>query len=78
LIHELALDNKAEYPSHRGLMECQAEVVAYLAMHELEVEEPDSAAESRAYIQDWLSGASPDDIAIRAVFVATDQILRAG
>jgi hypothetical protein len=47
-------------------------------MHKLEVEKPDSAAESRAYVQDWLSGATPDDTAIRAVFVTTDQILRAG
>jgi hypothetical protein len=68
----------AEYIDHRGLMEFQAESVAYLAMHELEVEEEESAAESRAYIQDWLSGATPEDAAIRAVFVATDQILRAG
>jgi hypothetical protein len=68
----------SEYLSHRGVMEFQAEAVAYLAMHELEVEEPDSAAESRAYIQDWLSGATPDDSAIRGVFVAADQILRAG
>ena len=73
-----APSKQAEYRTHRGVMEFQAEAVAYLAMHELEVEEPDSAAESRAYIQDWLSGDTPDDVAIRAVFVATDQILKAG
>jgi hypothetical protein len=78
LLDRTAPGKHAEYLSHRGIFEFQAEAVAYLAMHELEVEEPDSAAESRAYIQDWLSGATPDDASIRAVFVATGQVLKAG
>jgi hypothetical protein len=38
----------------------------------------DQASESRAYLQDWLQGERPGDVAIRQVFSATDKILRAG
>jgi hypothetical protein len=47
-------------------------------MHELGVMSDEQASESRAYVQDWLEDERPNDQAIRQVFVATDQILRAG
>lgn len=79
VLGHMARDKHAKYVAYRSLFEFQAEAVAYLAMHELGVEEPESAAESRAYIPDWLAGDAPsDDSAIRAVFVATDLILRLG
>jgi hypothetical protein len=53
----------AEYQRHRGIFEFQAEA---------------TATRSRGYVQDWLKGERPPDKAIREVFVATDQILKAG
>jgi len=67
-----------EYRAHRGIKEFQAESVAYLAMHELDALEQFNAAESRAYIQNWLQGREPSEKHIREVFSATDKILRAG
>jgi antirestriction protein ArdC len=68
----------AEYAAHRGLKEFQAEATAYLTLKELEWLTPDSATHSRGYIQAWLRGERPDDRAIRAVFSATDLVLKAG
>lgn len=67
-----------EYQTHRGIYEFQAESCAYLLCNELEVTEHMDMAESRAYIQTWLCGQVPEDTAIRAVFQATDAILKAG
>jgi antirestriction factor ArdC-like protein len=67
-----------EYQTHRGIMEFQAESVAYLAMHELDLLDEDAASESRGYIQWWLKSEHPPDRAIQQVFTATDRILRAG
>lgn len=86
LIHELGHvvlkhttpEGLEEYQSHRGLMEFQAEGTAYLAMNELNALDQMNAPESRHYIQTWLRGEKPDDKAIRQVFTATDQILKAG
>lgn len=71
-------DGLAEYQSHRGLMEFQAEGTAYLAMNELNALDQMNAGESRAYIQHWLKKEEPDAKAIRQVFTATDRILKAG
>jgi hypothetical protein len=68
----------AEYQQHRGIMEFQAEATAYLSMKELERLDEDTAFRSRGYVQGWLKGERPPDKAIREVFVATDQILKAG
>ena len=67
-----------EYATHRGIMEFQAEAVAYLAMNELGQLDDDMASRSRGYIQHWLSDEQPPDKAIQQVFRATDAILRAG
>jgi hypothetical protein len=40
------LERQRDDHGSRGVMEFQAEAVAYLAMHELTVDQPDSAAES--------------------------------
>jgi hypothetical protein len=66
------------YEVHRGVYEFQAESTAYLVGNELEVLDETSASESRGYIQNWLRGERPSDIAIRQVFSVTDQILKAG
>lgn len=63
---------------HRGLGEFQAETTAYLAMNEVGLMTEDVATVSRGYIQSWLKGEQPSDSAIRGVFAATDEILRAG
>lgn len=68
----------AEYEQHRGIMEFQAEATAYLTMNELGRLDEATATRSRGYVQSWLQGERPTDIAIRQVFVATDQILKAG
>lgn len=71
----------AEYKQHRGIREFQAEAVAYLLAHEVELTDWD-AAESRAYIQGWLSNTGQAEEVtekhIRAVFAAVNKILRAG
>jgi hypothetical protein len=71
---EHALD---EYQTHRGMMEFQAEAVAYLAMNELGQLDTETASHSRGYIQHWLRGEHPPDKAIQQVFTVTDRILRA-
>lgn len=74
-------DGAAEYKTHRGIMEFQAEAVAYLLAHEVELTDW-NASESRAYIQGWLKGSGQaDDVTdkhIRAVFGAVNKILVAG
>jgi len=71
-------ESLAEYATHRGIMEFQAEATAYLTMNELEQLDEATATRSRGYIQGWLQGERPPDKAIRQVFAATDQILKAG
>ena len=63
---------------HRGEGEFQAEATAYLCLNELERLTEEAASHSRGYIQHWLRGQRPSDAAIRAVFAATDAILKAG
>ncbi|MEC5150896.1 ArdC family protein [Cryobacterium sp. GrIS_2_6] len=85
-IHEMAHvamkhttpEGLAEYQSHRGLMEFGAEGTAYLVMNELNALDQMDAPESRAYIQTWLRGETPDDKAIRQVLATTGTILKAG
>ena len=67
-----------EYQAHRGRMEFQAEATAYLTMNELDQLTPELASHSRGYVQGWLRGEQPGDLAIRQGFAATDQILKAG
>lgn len=67
-----------EYQAHRGVKEFQAEATSYLTMNELGVLDETAASESRGYVQSWLGGERPEDVAIREVFVATDTILKAG
>lgn len=84
-MHELAhivlghtdKQNIHEYKEHRGLKEFQAESVAYIVCKELEIEQTDASA-SRAYIQGWLKDEKPEDKAIKAVFKAVNEILKAG
>lgn len=69
---------EGEYRPHQGLREWQAESVAYLAGNELGLLDDEAATVSRGYVQGWMAGEQPSDIAIRQVFGATDKILRAG
>ncbi len=68
---------ESEGPCSRGVAEFQAESVAYLIAHELELVDW-SPEESRAYIQGWLGDEQVTDTHIRAVFSAVDKILKAG
>lgn len=63
---------------HRGLAEFGAEATAHLVTNELGLLTPDAASVSRAYVQSWLQGKEPSDQDIKAVFAATDTILKAG
>lgn len=91
LLHEVAHlvlghcdeDKVDEYQTHRGICEFEAEATAYLLAKELELTTWD-AAESRAYIDNWLSGhtgeAEIDDFDRHAsrIFSAANKILVAG
>lgn len=68
---------EGESPCSRGVQEFQAEAVAYLLAHELELDAW-APEESRAYIQHWLGDEQVTDAHIRAVFTAVDKILKAG
>lgn len=68
----------AEYLTHRGLKEFEAEGSAHLSMNELELMTPDQADVSRGYLQDWLQGERPPESSVKTVFRTTDTILRAG
>lgn len=61
----------------RGVMEFQAEAVAYLLAHELELCDWDPA-ESRHYIQNWLGREEVTPTHIQKVFSAVSNILIAG
>ena len=69
---------RQEYLLHRGNKEFQAEATAHLALNELELLTPTTAAHSRGYIQGWLRDERPSDMSIRQVLGATDTILKAG
>lgn len=85
--HELAhivlghttADKRALYQEHRGIMEFQAEAVAYLVAHELELEDW-NPSESRGYIQHWLAGKYGDvtEKDCKQIFGAVTKILDAG
>jgi len=102
MIHEIAhivlghteKERNADYVTHCGVMEFQAEAVALLVCKELDVPGYDDA-ESRGYIQQWLgcqhspSGFTAwddeagdtvlvEDSTITAIFNAVDKILVAG
>jgi antirestriction protein ArdC len=86
LMHELghivaghtSEEQMADYQSHRGLKEFEAEAAAYLILNELGALEQFNAGESRNYIQTWLRDQKPDEKSVRHVFSTADKILRAG
>jgi antirestriction protein ArdC len=67
-----------DYREHRGIKEFQAEATAHLALNETGNLTAEAASHSRGYIQHWLADERPSDGVIRAVFAATDAILKAG
>jgi hypothetical protein len=72
-------DQRAEYQEHRGVKEFAAESTAYLTLNEIGATDNQwNPSSSRAYIQTWLQGQRPPDQEIKAVFKATDAILKAG
>lgn len=85
-LHELAhivlghtTETSPDREYHQGLREFQAEASAHLLMRELEAEDQFDPAESRAYIQNWLSDSTNvPDKAISGVFKAVETILKAG
>lgn len=62
---------------HAGIIEFQAEAVAYIVAKELDLEAFD-ASSSRAYIQGWLKNEKPEDKQIKQVFKVVNDILTAG
>jgi len=68
----------AEYQTHRGLMEFQAEGTAYLTMNELNALDQMDPSESRAYIKHWLRDERPDNKSIQQVIKSVDTIIKAG
>jgi hypothetical protein len=68
----------AEYATHRGLKEFEAEATAYLCMNELGQLGEETANHSRGYIRHWLDDEQPPEQSIRHVFRAAEAILRAG
>ncbi|MBO1267063.1 ArdC-like ssDNA-binding domain-containing protein [Arthrobacter cavernae] len=73
-----SVEELAEYRTHRGIKEFEAEGSAYLIMNELGSVDQFDSAESRAYIQHWLSNQEPDEKSVRRVFATADRIVRAG
>ncbi len=67
-----------EYVLHRGLMEFEAEGMAYLIMNEFNLLDDETASHSRGYIWYWLQDEQPPEKSIQRVFRAADAILRAG
>jgi hypothetical protein len=85
LLHELGhivLGHTVEVATeetHRGVREFQAEAVAHILMHEFDAVDQFDPAESRAYIQNWLSGAEPPTKKeITPIFRAAEKIRQAG
>jgi antirestriction protein ArdC len=71
-------EGHAEYQTHRGHMEFEAEATALLVMKEVGALEHMNESESRAYIQGWLRKERPSDKSVRKVFGAVETILKAG
>lgn len=71
-------ENIAQYQTHRGTYEFEAEGTAYLAMKELGQLSITEASQSRGYLQSWMQTEQPSERSIRQVFMATDKLLRAG
>lgn len=70
----------AEYLTHRGRMEAQAEAGAYIILNMLGVMDEKSAQESRGYVRWWLRSEQEPltEQECREVISAADRILRAG
>ena len=76
-----AAEQVAEYATHRGLYELEAETPTYLAMKELGIMTEEEASVSRGYIDSWvpnLSDLTNPVKTIRRIFRTTETILRAG
>jgi hypothetical protein len=71
-------ENLAEYETHRGRFEFEAEGSGYLALNEIGGITDDQASVSRGYIQGWMKGERPSDASIRSVFTVADKLVKAG
>lgn len=87
LVHEMAHiehghtdeSSVAEYLTHRGHMEFEAEGTAYLVMNDIDPDEKHhDKAVMRGYVASWLNGAQPADRSIMKVISTADRILTAG
>lgn len=67
-----------EYHTTRGVMEFQAEGVAYVVLNLLGVMDEQTARFSRGYIRHWLRNKKPPEQAVRQVLTVADRILRSG
>jgi hypothetical protein len=67
-----------EYRHPRGIMEYQAETVAYLVLNLMGVMDEQTARYSRGYTRHWLRDEKPPEQAVRQVLTVADRIWRAG
>lgn len=85
-LHELAHiqsghtapEKMAEYSTHRGVMEFEAEAPAYLTLNRLGLLDDKAASSSRAYCQSWLRGEDPSEASISRVLRVHDELYGAG
>lgn len=67
-----------EYRTHKGIMEFQAEAVAYVVLSLIGVMDEETARYSRGYIRHYLQDEKPPEQACRQVLTVADRIWRAG
>lgn len=79
VMHEHTTDERmAEYQSHRGLMEFEAEATAHLALNSIGELTEEAATVSRGYIQGWLQGNRPPATSFSNVLNKSSRIVTAG
>jgi len=63
---------------HKGLLEGEAEMTAYLCMKETGALDEETASHSRGYLQHWTQGENLPEKSIQRIFRTVEAILRAG
>ena len=66
------------YHIDRGVMEFQAEAVAYIVLNLLGVMDEETARFSRGYVRHYLRNEKPPEQAVRQVLTVADRVVRAG
>lgn len=85
-IHEMAhvehghttSEGLAEYQTHRGSMEFEAEATAFLTLNELDELDDETARVSRGYCQSWAKDEQPTEPTYKRILNVSTAILKAG